>query len=148
MGASVTDLYTGSLNPDAIAKEVTAHLQEKGLIESSPYSNWIDLASKHFREITLCDGSRWTLLKGKEAGSHLHIHPSRYSPLTFRVKTSILKSALALIAWCSFLQIEELQVEQVNFLRAKYLDLSPVKDGQTNGILVLAMNLRNLCKVR
>lgn len=145
MGSSVSDLYLGALEPREIANEISGQLKAMNVFEKVSFFCWIDLSEMQFREMTVSDESRWTLLKGKEEDFYLHIHPSRYSPHTLRIKTSILKTAVALVASQFRSQNMDVAPDTVNFLRKEYLGLSPVKEDKMKGILGLTQLLLEHC---
>nr|MEE4176924.1 hypothetical protein [Bacteroides sp.] len=146
MGASVSDFYHGAMDTGEIASEITGKLMALNLFEKARFFQWIDHLEIQFRELTVSDGSRWTLLKGKDKVFYLHIHPSRHSLHTLRIKTSILKSAVALVAYEHFFRVMVSSPDTVNFLRMEYLGFSPVKEDQMKGIWGLAQMLRDRCK--
>jgi len=145
MGASVSDLYTGGLSPENIAAQVGNQLKGLGTFEYQSYYDWIQESPGGFREITISDSSVWTLLQGKCSYFYLHLHPSRYSEQTIRVKANILKSAVALLA-CEHMNLgstHPLQdADKINFLRKEFLGLSPVNIRIKSGIGSLADKLR------
>ncbi len=126
IGGSVLDLYTGSLMPNAIAHEVIEILSRKYVITHPEYSIWIDNLGNGYRQISLSDGSSWTLRNGKYPNRYVHIHPSRYSEKTIRVKPSTLKTAITMVILYPQ-QFTQPTVEQLNFARKLFPNLSPVK---------------------
>ncbi len=88
------------------------------------YKNWLD-QNNGFRELIISDSSIWTLrIIDKE--SYIHIHPSRYSDHTIRLKANTLKTVL-----CTYLFEEAdsflFDPFVINLYRQKYLGLSPIK---------------------
>ena len=146
MGSSVSDLYTGLLAPDEIALEISKQLIDMGLYNATPFFRWIDQAEKHNRELSISDGSKWTLLKGKPADFYLHIHPSRHSLYTARIKTTILKSAVALVAYVYAKQENDITALALNRVRKDCLGLPPIKEDHMKHILELAVDLQDRCE--
>lgn len=124
LGGSVTDLYCGSLSTADICSEVLSGLDSLGALSHLNFRQWLFRYGSGYRELTLSDGSVWTLRLGREPGRYVHIHPSRYAPFTIRVKSGSLKSALGLI----YLGLD-FNVENINRVREKFTALPPVKNG-------------------
>ncbi|HSV88080.1 MAG TPA: hypothetical protein VLH61_05515 [Bacteroidales bacterium] len=146
MGSSVSDLYTGSLSPSTIAGQIGTQLKAIGKFEYLPYQNWIQLSPGKYCEISLSDKSKWTLLTGNEPDFYLHLHPSRYSENTIRVKANLLKSAVAMLAFEKINPVSlqnKSDFELINQLRKQFLDLSPVNGKNITGIVTLAGKLRD-----
>jgi hypothetical protein len=121
IGASQMDLYIGDLSVQDIENQIVAHLNKNNILEKILFDNFIE-NQKDFFEITLSDSSRWTLRKGNDATHYIHIHPSRYSPHTLRVRAGILKTAIGL----ELSKIENYNTLIINTLRIE-LGLSPIK---------------------
>jgi len=126
LGSSLLDYYFGLLSAEQIKEEVLAYLSVHKLEEKEVYSKWID-SNNGFREINLSDGSMWTL-RFIEKPQFVHIHPSRHSPHTMRIKANILKTVL-----CYFLFEDRMNftthIPLINNYRVRYLGLSPIKEG-------------------
>jgi hypothetical protein len=121
IGASQMDLYIGELSVQDIENQIVEHLDKNNILDKTLFENFIE-NQKDFFEITLSDTSRWTLRKGNDVTNYIHIHPSRYSPHTIRVRAGILKTAIGL----EILEIENYNTLIINTLRIE-LDLSPIK---------------------
>lgn len=123
IGNSQLDYYVGQLSAEDIRTEILNFLIENNLTEKQVYLKWME-DNGGFREINLSDSSRWTLRYLEEA-EFVHLHPSRYSMNTVRVKANALKSVL-----CSLLFQEtnnfEFDIEQVNGFRTEFMELSPI----------------------
>ncbi len=128
VGRLMIDLYYGELTPVAIADEVKKHLISMNHFEEVAYRRFISSAEKKYRTMALSDGSRWTLLIGREEGKYIHIHPSRGSDHSIRVRAIALKTAICLkIFYNDHLKTRNL-VELTNEVRANYLDEPPIKN--------------------
>lgn len=122
MGASQFDLYTGHLSTDTIKKKVTDQLLRTGHCTQQAYREWI--AGNHgYRTLVLSDKSGWTL-RFIDKPAFIHVHPSRYSVHTIRVKANAIKSVLCYLIAEEVTQVVD--VTKLNQLRTQYLQLSPV----------------------
>lgn len=119
LGNSQMDIYYGELGMTALMEEVVTHVP---VDNEEEYLAWLG----DYREITLSDSSRWVLLAGNVPGQYIHLHPGRYSPHSMRVKATILKTAIACMV--CFPAVERPDLGQVNEMRGRLLDLSPVRD--------------------
>ena len=146
MGTSVSDFYIGSLKPNEIAGEILASLEHCCLLESGPYHKWLEQSGKNFQELSISDDSKWTLLPGKNSEYFLHIHPSRFSSNTLRVKSNLLKTAVAVIVFESICSSGDYSPITINYLRKEFLGLSPIKENQMEGVMKLARYLQNRCR--
>jgi hypothetical protein len=121
IGASQMDLYIGDLSVQDIENQIVAYLNKNNILDKTLFDSFIE-NQKDFFEITLSDTSRWTLRKGNDATHYIHIHPSRYSPHTLRVRAGILKTAIGL----EISKMENYNTLIINRLRIE-LSLSPIK---------------------
>ena len=128
IGKSQMDLYTGRLSPGRIAEEITGYLKSKDLLNKEKYLGNISRTHLSFMETRLSDYSVWVLLPGKIPGRHVHIHPGRHSPLTIRVRSETLKTAIAVLCYCSRYGKDHSDLDTINKARTKLLELSPVKE--------------------
>lgn len=127
-GKSQTDFYTGRLTPLKIAREIKSFLEGKKLLEKASYLQWLDRPGSLYRITEISDGSVWVLLPGKTEGRHVHIHPARYSPLTLRIRSETLKTAIAVLWYCNLCGRDHNDLKVVNEAREKLLGLSPVRE--------------------
>ena len=133
IGGSLMDLYLGKITPSGIARSITAYMNKQSVTDLTSYSKWLREEGKDFREIEIEDHSRWTLRFGERKGRFIHIHPSRYSPQTIRVRSSSLKSA---ILFCTLYKEEtENMLTGVNRIRREFLDLPPLKNVKSGSAL-------------
>lgn len=124
LGASLLDYYIGRLAVNQIETEICNILNNGKIVEKDVFENWI-AENGGFREVQLSDGSDWTL-RYLDRPDYVHVHPSRYSKYTIRIKANTLKTVL-----CTLLldDIEDFEFKSVtiNMYRADYLDLSYIK---------------------
>lgn len=145
MGASQSDFYTGKLKPEEIAFEILGQLHHIGVGEKEAYYAWIERTEKKFRELALSDHSNWTLVHCDDPLNYIHIHPSRYSKNTIRLKGNILRSAAALLAYEKFSTKAVRDVESINIVRKEYLGMSPLNARHIEGILKTKEFLKASC---
>ena len=127
IGNSVMDLYTGKLSSSEIIAEIRAGLIAENLFEINQYVNWIHGSREHFKKLILSDGSIWILRTGSDIHKYIHIHPGKYSPNSLRVKSTSLKTAILFNAYRKTVDIHSALIEDINFVRKKYLKEPPVK---------------------
>lgn len=133
------DMYAGQLSTEAIFNEVRAQLREAGVHNRVEYEAF--LAQKHdYATLVLSDTSRWILRLAVDKASYIHLHPGRYSPHTFRVKASALKTALAWWVAREHHLLTGNLLEDINYLR-KDLRLSPLKNIAESRHLLEIMSL-------
>ena len=132
IGKSQMDLYTGRLCPFQIAEEIRGYLKAKDLIKKEKYLGRIRQPQSSFIETRLSDNSVWVLLPGMMPGRHVHIHPGRHSPLTIRVRSETLKTAIAVLCYCKRYGKDHSDLDAINKARINLLELSPVKEVHPN----------------
>lgn len=125
VGNALMDLYFGELSPEAIAAELRAILQARGVLERGKYSAWVSSLGGYATE-ELSDGSRWVLRESPLEERYVHTHPARYSPRSRRVRANELKSAIAILAWARLRGLDPLDVATANEARRELLGLSPI----------------------
>jgi hypothetical protein len=131
IGNSLMDLYTGKLTPNEISDSIIKFLLKKKLLERINFNYWLHQEGKEYKVIELKDKSRWTLRIGEKQGRYIHIHPSRYSPNTIRIRAVSLKTAILYLVLRNkeFDTIPNLQL--LNKIRKDYLDQPPIKSVQS-----------------
>ncbi|NIG56459.1 hypothetical protein [Chitinophaga sp. Cy-1792] len=126
-GGSQFDIYTGPLQTETITQEVLHYLIRQDLSNRDAFENWVN-TNGGFRTITLSDNSSWTLriqpAIADAAAPFVHLHPSRYSPNTLRIKANAMKSIVVYYLLATDTTILNFTV--LNVLREKHLDLSPI----------------------
>ncbi len=118
------DVYTGSLTPTEIGKQIIDRLEQLKVIGNDAFKEWLNRSSGH-RLIELDDQSFWIIREGIETNRYIHIHPARTGKYTIRFKGSTLKTVYLL-----YFDAQEINspptVSEINSIRAK-IGLSPVK---------------------
>lgn len=123
MGTSQLDLYTGELPVVAIEAFVTNYLKQKNISGKEAYKDWIS-EEADYKQISLPDDSSWTL-RFLDEEQFVHVHPSRYSLNTIRVKANVLKTCVCVLL---FEKEDEINNAVINHYRKKYLQLPPVNE--------------------
>ncbi len=127
LGESQFDIYTGKLIPEEIVRDVQDKLQGLNVYERAAYCQWIERSPSLFWQISISDGSEWTLRQCDDPVEefYIHIHPSRHSVYTYRLKANPLRTALATLVMANMRQ-EKPNMVLLNKLRQEFLGLSPV----------------------
>lgn len=128
MGRLMIDLYHGNLTPVNISDEIKKHLESIACFEENRYTNFILKSPKKYKTIGLSDGSNWTLLVGRDYERYIHLHPSRGSKHTIRIKAIALKTAICIKVFYDQKLSSNNLVEIANEIRIKYLDEAPIKN--------------------
>lgn len=141
IGHSMIDLYYGDLNPEKIANEIAVVLKSIGYFHKDDYAKYISDAPLKYRALTLSDGSEWTLLFGKEADLYVHIHPSRGSKYTKRVKAISIRTAIMLKIFYEKELLNGDLVSLINKVRMDCLHESPIKNESDTIRLKMVLDL-------
>lgn len=127
IGESLMDLYLGELTPTEIAGRIIASYKKTNRLSREDFILWLKERGDDYRIIGLKDKSLWTLRLGEKQERYIHIHPSRYSPLTIRVRAHTLKSAILYL----ILNNNEADIQDnlafLNKIRKDYLNQPPLK---------------------
>ena len=126
IGESQVDFYYGSLDPNSISNQIISQIESKIALNIHDYKEWISSEGSDYKNIFLSDGSNWTIRLGQSDERYIHIHPSRYSKKTIRVKSSTLKTVIAYFYQYGFID-DQLTAEKVNRVRHKIVKLPPFK---------------------
>ncbi len=126
IGESQFDFYTGTLDAYSIAEEVISQMKLLNSLNLTDYKAWIYSEGSDYKCISLSDGSNWTLRLGQSDDRYIHLHPSRHSKKTIRVKNSTLKTVYAFLFHYG-LSDAEISIEKVNYVRNKFVKLPPFK---------------------
>jgi len=141
IGESQMDLYVGKLSPQKICDEIVSKLKLTDVLAFEAYKKWLLEKGNEYKLIEISDKSVWTLRLGNQEERYVHIHPARYSPVTIRVKSLTLKTAIAVLIINyekSFPLIDTLQINEV---RRKILVSPPVKKVSSNSAVVRVINI-------
>lgn len=125
IGDSQFDFYIGEQTPLSIANEILSMLEKNSVLALPDYTNWLAEDGSDYRCISISDGSNWTLRLGQGA-RYVHIHPSRHSKKTVRVKSSTLKSVYAFLFHYGISEVE-ISIEKINFVRSRLAKLPSLK---------------------
>jgi hypothetical protein len=145
MGASLSDFYTGTLSPNEIAAEICIELKKLNVFTPLDYKKWIEDTEKKFRIVALSDHSEWTLTQCDDDEYYLHIHPSRYSQNTIRIKGNTLRTAVAMLAYEKFSAEAACDLKTINLVRKEFLHMSPIDARHMDGILKMVDFLKGKC---
>jgi hypothetical protein len=125
VGTKLMDLYHGPLSPRGIADKVMAELMAARRETPSGFREWVNVAGG-YRVIEFPeDTSRWVLRAGDD-DRFVHVHPARYSPLTVRVRATVLTTAVMVLAHTGLNGGDPLSRPVVNAVRRDYLGLPTV----------------------
>jgi hypothetical protein len=127
IGDSLMDLYLGELPPRKISDYIIKSFTRYNIIDRDRFILWLKEGGKDYREISLKDNSIWTFLAGTQPERYIHIHPSRYSPLTIRVRALTLKSAILYIILDDSGRSLDENLLFLNGIRKEYLHQPPLK---------------------
>jgi hypothetical protein len=139
LGGSQMDMYAGPLDIAAIFDEIRKQLTAAGVDTRAAYEAYL-LQGDGYATLVLSDTSVWVLRLAADKPDYMHLHPGRYSPHTFRVKASALKTALAYWAALRHGGLKGDLLEDLNELRAG-LRLSPLRSVTESGHILEIMLL-------
>lgn len=125
IGASQMDLYCGKLSLLNIGQEILGQLAAKGIVAESDFISFLT-QGEGYQNLSISDGSTWTLLRGDDPERYVHIHPARYAQHCIRVKAGALKTAIMMLRYGVTPNSETIQVNAVRNL----IGLSAIKDLQ------------------
>ncbi len=123
---NVIDVYTGRMPVLSIITGIEKYLVGHDLLDSHEYTQWLKSSSRNYRIIYLQDKSSWTLKTGHEQKKYIHVHPSRYSYHSIRVRGLTLKTAVVAMAWQHLRKVTP-EMADINEMRVNYLSASPLK---------------------
>lgn len=126
------DLYFGDLTPALIAEEVLRQLRDAKLLELEVYRTWITDQGGYGVLTFAGDDSRWVVRLAEGSDRYVHLHPARLTPLTRRIRSNVLKTAIMVNAYVLVHGGDPLHSGLVNQVRQKFLHLSPMR-GVSNG---------------
>jgi hypothetical protein len=126
IGESLMDLYLGELTPSEIGGSIINYIRKQKIFSNTEFQFWLKEEGYDYRIIELKDKSKWTLRLGNDKERYIHIHPSRYSPHTVRIRSASLKSAILYLVLEN--QKPQNMLLPVNRIRKDYLNLPPLKN--------------------
>lgn len=126
IGVSNVDFYYGELDPEVISKEIIGGIESEIVINLQNFEDWLKVDGADFKCLAISDGSNWTVRMGQSKERYIHIHPSRHSKKTVRVKSSTLKTVIAY--FFNFgLNDNQITSEKLNQIRNKFVKLPSLK---------------------
>jgi hypothetical protein len=127
IGHSQLDLYVGQLSAAAIGAEILQQLQALACQEVATYQNWLALQIG-YQQLTISDGSTWTLRWGEIPHRFVHIHPSRHATHTQRIDAYTLQTVVATKVYQTVFEQQNVALlATVNTVRKNFLQLSPIQ---------------------
>lgn len=141
IGESIMDLYVGKLNPGQIGDSILTYCRNQMILNRINFEKWLKQEGTDYRILEIGDRSKWTIRLGKKNDRYIHIHPSRYSPHTIRIRSASLKSAILYRIFES--QYMGNQLTTVNLIRKEHLNLPPLKTLKTGSALLSLIKLLN-----
>lgn len=147
LGESQFDLYSGKLSPDEIANDITETLTGFNVYEPEAYRQWIERSNQLFWQVTVSDGSEWTLRLGDDEDYYIHIHPARHALYTSRLKGNPLRTALSTLVFAA-MRKEKPSMNVLNKVRTEYLGLSAVTRPMTKEIFTLVNQMADLAEIK
>lgn len=139
IGESLMDLYLGELTPKQIADSTIHFSRQNKIFNIEDFKEWLKEEKTDYRIIQLGDRSKWTLRLGRKEDRYIHIHPSRYSPHTLRVRSTSLKSAILIRVLTK--QYSGNKLATLNAIRKEYLNLPPLKSLRSGSALTSLIKL-------
>lgn len=137
IGENLLDLYTGNLTVEEICNQCIHFFRTGNINNKDSFLKWLQPCE--YRKITISDSSEWVVKEGNDSERYIHIHPAKFSPHNIRVRSTTLKTVIALMI--NAVNISEQMNENlltVNQIRTTYLQLSPIKSlHRGKGILQL-----------
>jgi ribosomal protein S18 acetylase RimI-like enzyme len=126
-GNSQVDLYTGDLLICQITQNIAFELLKDNITNKNLYTNWLHRSGKDYRNVALQDNSLWTLRLSEEDEKFIHIHPSRHSLNTIRVRATTLQTAIAVSLISRIKAVSPTDVKIINEVRKQFFNQSQIK---------------------
>ncbi len=146
LGDSQFDLYNGRLKPEQIADELTKTLKGFRAFERENYFRWVDSSNQLYWQLTVSDQSEWTMRKGDDENYYIHIHPSRHSKFSQRIKASQLRTALATLVMAN-MKGEKPGLQLMNSVRRDYLGMSGLNKQLAREIFAIMNNFADIAGI-
>jgi hypothetical protein len=127
MGNNQFDMYTGTLSADRICAETGQILCALGINTKEELHEWLGRIS--YRSVRLSDGSKWIIRESESPDTPAHVHPARYQQCVKRLRSTHLKTAVALMYENKFNwpDLPDQGTGYINSVRSGILGLSPVR---------------------
>ena len=139
IGNNVLDLYIGNLTSAQIIEELTIKLESANIFNKESFELY--LGNDGYKNIKLSDGSQWILRLANMKQKFIHVHPSRSGKFTTRISGAAWKTAITFILFEKEISNLGVLLNKVNFIRTKYLKLSPVKMFRSNSNILKTIGL-------
>ncbi len=141
IGTDLMDLYLGPLTPAQIGMRICEALTAGGRLERTSYQAWIDAGGGYRVLGTEYDECSWVLRLGSDSERYVHVHPARNARQTRRVRATVLKTAIAVLAQVAVHGGDPLDVVLINQVRRQILDLPPIASLASSQGLVEVLKL-------
>jgi hypothetical protein len=127
LGNNQFDMYKGYLTVRQICEEADQHIRISGIHNREELQKWLGRIA--YRSVLLSDGSKWIIRESDSPALPAHIHPARYQECVIRVRSTHLKTAVALIYENRKCRpaVPDPGTGFVNRVRTEKLSLSPVR---------------------
>lgn len=141
IGNSQLDFYIGDISALEVEEQVKKLLSTENLINKDRYKTWLEM-NGNYREIELSDGSMWTL-RFLDKNQYVHLHPSRYSKQTLRIKANTLKSVMCTMLFET--SYDKINLSLINHIRINKLEISPIDISKNHSELIKVYKLFRNC---
>jgi hypothetical protein len=127
LGNNQFDIYTGNLSVEEICREADDYLFENQIYSHTDLHNWLGITA--YKTLVLSDGSKWIIRESDSLQAPAHIHPARNQMMVRRIKSSHVKTAIAIIfeTKVNSLTISDCNTLHINAIRTERTGLSPVR---------------------
>jgi hypothetical protein len=127
LGNNQFDIYTGSLTVREICRETEDYLSTKKITPRVDLHHWLEKAG--YKTLLLSDESKWIIRESDSPLTPAHIHPARIQKMVRRMKSSHVKTAIALMyeTKVNSLNVTDCNTSQINAIRTEKTGLSPVR---------------------
>ncbi|MCK6513363.1 hypothetical protein L6R29_25830 [Myxococcota bacterium] len=140
LGQGLMDFYHGPLSLEAVCSMLKGHLLSEGVEDAERCKAWIAQEGT-YRTVELeADRSVWVFFVGDEE-RFAHVHPARYSPHTTRIRANTLKTVVMAIAHAAQEDEDCRDIGVINFVRARWLALSPLQNLEASAALETTFQL-------
>jgi hypothetical protein len=127
LGNNQFDMYTGNLTEDEICREAGEYLLKNQIQSRTDLHKW--LGKSGYKTFVLSDQSMWVVRESGSSQISAHIHPARNQKMVRRIKSSHVKTAIAIIyeTKMNTLTVSDYNTLQINAIRTGRTGLSPVR---------------------
>jgi hypothetical protein len=127
LGNNQFDIYTGNLTEDEICREAGDYLLKNQIQSRDDLHKW--LGKTGYKTFVLSDQSKWIVRESDSSRIFAHIHPARNQKMVRRIKSSHVKTAIAVMHESNknLLPVSDYNTVQINAIRTERTGLSPVR---------------------